>query len=163
MDDIAAVATASAGLALAKLVSREDAIAVHSAWRLATLIDNEEIEEELRLSDLDLSRSGGRYDWIWEPFEKGEPLQSIMGRVAYLIDNCDADQIPDGFNNTDPRIALPIGVRGAAMSRTLDGKSSPSGKRFEILKGFQPYSESESRYNLRSGYAPRRADFFQRS
>jgi hypothetical protein len=156
VDDIAAVGTASAGLALAKLVSREDNIAVHAAWRLAALIDNEEVEEELVLSDLDLSRIEGRYDWVWKPFEQGEPLQSIMARVAYLIDNSDKDQIPRDVDDIDPRIALPVGVRGAAMSRTLNDKSSRKRPHTaEFLLYFEGYSESNSKY----GYPPRRAAF----
>ncbi|WP_410627751.1 NACHT domain-containing protein [Amycolatopsis sp. cmx-8-4] len=119
-DDIAAVGTASAGLALAELLGDDRGVAVRAAWHLAVLVNNPDIEEELYRTEPG-TVPAPRYDWLWSPFNQDEPeaINQIMGRVGYLIDKFGAEAIPASLGRIDPRLAMPIGVRGATL--TFDG------------------------------------------
>ena len=116
VDDIAAVGTASAGLALAELLWEDGDVAIRAAWRLAALVHSPDVEEELVRADV-TTPAGQRYDWLWEPFSHDGPtaINPIMGRVGYLIDDPDSPEIPADIQDIDPRLALPIGVRGASL------------------------------------------------
>ncbi|WP_370966804.1 NACHT domain-containing NTPase [Amycolatopsis sp. cg9] len=115
VDDIAAVGTASAGLALAGLLWDGSDVAVRAAWRLAVLVTGPDVEDELRRADIG-DPAVRRYDWLWVPFDHGQPghLNEIMGRVGYLIDDRLATRVPDDADRVDPRLAMPIGVLGAS-------------------------------------------------
>ena len=113
VDDIAAIATASAGVALAELLWDDSAVAVRAAWRLAVLVDNPDVEDELSRAEAG-SPAGEWYDWLWAPFAPGGYLGEIMGRVGYLIDDRAGTRMPDDLGRVDPRLAMPIGVRGAS-------------------------------------------------
>lgn len=123
VDDIAAVGTASAGLALAELLWPDDVstrVTMRAAWQLAILVSSPDVEEELRRADIRIPLELARDDWLWEPFTQdgSEPIGKIMGRVGFLILHSDVSDIPDDICGIDLRLALPIGViRGAARSR----------------------------------------------
>lgn len=116
VDDIAAVGTASAGLALAELLWDESEVAIRAAWRLAVLVTSPDVEDELRHAEIG-DPPGERYDWLWAPFDVGGSgnLTKIMGRIGYLIDDRIAARMPEGIGRVDPRLAMPIGVRGASL------------------------------------------------
>ena len=122
VDDIAAVGTASAGLALAELLWDESDIAVRAAWRLAVLVNSPDVEDELLHADVG-NPPGERYDWLWAPFDPGGrgTLTKIMGRVGSLIDDRAGAKMPADIGRVDPRLAMPIGVRGA--SRQYDSSA----------------------------------------
>ncbi|RSM48308.1 NACHT domain-containing protein [Amycolatopsis balhimycina DSM 5908] len=115
VDDIAAVGTASAGLALVDLLDDEGPVAFRAAWRLAALVNNPDIEEELYRAE-PRTVPGPRHDWLWVPFNRNAPqtINEIMGRVGYLIDTSGPEHMPDGPGRIDPRLAMPIGVIGAS-------------------------------------------------
>jgi hypothetical protein len=129
VDDLQAIGTPSAAVALSKLIWREDLVAIRAAWRLAALVNNVDVEEELKHIDLqDVLIKGARFGWIWEPFAAHEqdPLREVMGRAAYLIESCGPAELPDATSGIDPRIALPLAVRGIARSDNSNGSSSYS-------------------------------------
>ncbi|WP_439382597.1 NACHT domain-containing protein [Amycolatopsis lexingtonensis] len=113
VDDIAAIGTASAGVALAELLWDDSAVAVRAAWRLAALVNSPDVEDELSRAEL-TDPAGEWYDWLWAPFAPGGHLGEIMGRVGYLIDDRAGTRMPDDLERVDPRLAMPIGVRGAS-------------------------------------------------
>jgi hypothetical protein len=115
VDDIAAVGTASAGLALAGLLWDGSDVAVRAAWRLAVLVTSPDVEDELLRAEVG-DPAVRRYDWLWVPFNPGRTghLNEIMGRVGYLIDDRLATRMPDDADRVDPRLAMPIGVVGAS-------------------------------------------------
>ncbi|MEV6830781.1 NACHT domain-containing protein [Amycolatopsis sp. NPDC051102] len=115
IDDIAAVGTASAGSALAELLWDESDVAVRAAWRLAALVNSPDVEDELAHVEVG-NPPGERYDWVWAPFDPGGRgnLTKVMGRIGYLIDDRVAARMPADIGRVDPRLAMPIGVRGAS-------------------------------------------------
>lgn len=115
VDDIAAVGTASAGLALAGLLWDESDVAVRAAWRLAVLVNSPDVEDELLRAEVG-DPALRRHDWLWVPFNpgRGGQLNEIMGRVGYLIDDRLATRMPEDDDRVDPRLAMPIGVLGAS-------------------------------------------------
>jgi hypothetical protein len=123
VDDIAAIGSASAGLALAELLWADEVgtrVTMRAAWQLAILVGSPDVEEELRRADIRIRLELARDDWLWEPFTQdgSEPIGKIMGRVGFLILNSDVSDIPDDISGIDLRLALPIGViRGAARPR----------------------------------------------
>ncbi len=115
VDDIAAIGTASAGLALAGLLWDESDVAVRAAWRLAVLVRSPDVEDELLRAEAG-NPASRRHDWLWVPFAPGRAgrLTEVMGRVGYLIDDRLATRMPDDGAGVDPRLAMPIGVLGAS-------------------------------------------------
>ncbi|SEF37194.1 NACHT domain-containing protein [Amycolatopsis pretoriensis] len=125
VDDIAAVGTASAALALVDLLSDDGVAAIRAAWRLAALVNNPDIEEELYRSEPG-AVSGARHDWLWVPFNRDGPqaINEIMGRVGFLIDEFGAAHMPDELGVIDPRLAMPIGVIGASRDYLATGTAT---------------------------------------
>lgn len=119
VDDIGAIGTPSAGIALAELVWREDDVAIRAAWRLAGLIDSPELEEELREMEAPAFMGRSYYDWLWVPFSRDDDRHviAIIGRVGFLIDICGPGDVPSAADSVDPRIALPLAVRGIVQSQ----------------------------------------------
>ncbi|MEU7788064.1 NACHT domain-containing protein [Amycolatopsis sp. NPDC049159] len=115
VDDIAAIGTASAGVALAELLWDESDVAVRAAWRLAVLVRSPDVEDELSRAETG-NPAGEWYDWLWAPFRTAGTghLAELMGRVGYLIDDRTGARMPDDVGRVDPRLAMPIGVRGAS-------------------------------------------------
>lgn len=126
VDDLRAIATPSAAIALSGLVWREDEIAIRAAWRLAALIESVDIEEELQHVELSNTTDSMRYDWLWEPFvdTHKDTRVAIIGRIAYLIDSCGPGSIPDATDSIDPRIALPLSVRAISKSSRNDNEDA---------------------------------------
>jgi hypothetical protein len=122
IDDLAAIATASAGLVLAELVGQPDSgIATRAAWHVARLVMYPDVEEALSRVPFDI-RDQATMDWVWEPFESGgkSNLGRLMGRVAHLLWSSDDAQIPAEPVIVDPRIGIPVSmIRAAQESRSV--------------------------------------------
>jgi NACHT domain len=118
VDALASIATPSAAIGLAGLLSDQSRVARRSAWRLATLIRDPDTEDhltEVAVSDL-LRRE--RLDWVWAPFatsDSGE-LPVIMGRVAHLLETSDPSEVPKDLDEMDPRLALPLATIAIVQS-----------------------------------------------
>ncbi|MFC7535073.1 NACHT domain-containing protein [Actinoplanes sp. GCM10030250] len=127
LDDLAVVGTPAASEALASMLWDDDASALRSAWHLATLIQNSEIEAGLILSDVTIRPDSRCLDWVWQPFHQSgsEKLRIIAGRIAYLIDHGDIEHIPHGVERIDPRLAIPLGIV-VAVSETTSEDTTPS-------------------------------------
>ncbi|WP_329056445.1 NACHT domain-containing protein [Amycolatopsis sp. NBC_01488] len=118
VDDIAVVGTAAAALALVDLLGDRTPVSFTAAWRLAALVNNPDIEEELFRAEPGAALEP-RYDWLWAPFNRESPqaINEIMGRVGFLIDKSFPYQaMPPDLGRIDPRLALPIGVLGASRN-----------------------------------------------
>ncbi|WP_026426105.1 NACHT domain-containing protein [Actinokineospora inagensis] len=118
VDDIGRVGTPAAAEVLAGLLlwSSPDAIAVRAAWRLAQLLPNPGVEQQLREltppTDVD-----HEWDWVWQPFASGrdDPLTAICGRMAALLHGA---AIPQDITTIDSRLAIPLAVLGLKRSGT---------------------------------------------
>jgi hypothetical protein len=113
VDDLAAIATPAAARELVRLLASDTDIATRAAWRIASLIQNPDVEETLRVSEDLPVPSGPRLDPVWAPFRQYGTTQwpEIMSRAAYLIENSPDGAIP-GTGNVDRRIAIPLTVAG---------------------------------------------------
>ncbi|MCZ7420686.1 NACHT domain-containing protein [Verrucosispora sp. WMMA2121] len=141
VDDLAAIGTPAAAVALAEqLWARDRQVAVRAAWRLATLVDAPDVENELRTFDptaaeaasvaAEAARLTGRrsgrlpgaewYDWLWAPFEPGTPMARTMGRLGWLILES-TDDAPGDLGTVDVRLAIGLVARPDAVSA---GKAS---------------------------------------
>ncbi|MBB2946927.1 energy-coupling factor transporter ATP-binding protein EcfA2 [Actinoplanes lutulentus] len=127
LDDLAVVGTPAASEALTSMLWNDDAKAVRSAWHLAALMQNSEIEANLRLSDVSVRTECKRIDWVWQPFSNGAStkFEIIVGRVAYLVDRGFIQEIPSEVKQIDPRLAIPLGII-AAVSELKPVDTSPS-------------------------------------
>ncbi|WP_229070825.1 NACHT domain-containing NTPase [Actinoplanes sp. DH11] len=135
LDDLAVVATPAASEALTSMLWNDDAKAVRSAWHLAALIQNSEIEANLALSDVGVRGDCKRLTWVWQPFhrEGAGKFQIIVERIAHLIDQGDVNQIPPEVKQIDPRLAIPLGIV-AAVSQLKPVDTAPSE---ELMREFQ--------------------------
>lgn len=135
LDDLAFVGTPAASEALAAMLWTDDAKALRSAWHLAALIQNSDIEAGLRLSNASVRTDSKRLDWVWRPFsqENSGKFQPIVERIAYLIDRGDVDGIPPTIKQIDPRLAIPLGIV-AAVSELASDDTSPSE---ELMREFE--------------------------
>ncbi|WP_169792559.1 MULTISPECIES: NACHT domain-containing protein [Actinoplanes] len=135
LDDLAVVGTPAACEALVSMLWGDDAKALRAAWHLAVLIRNSEIEAGLELSDVHVRTDCKRLDWVWQPFARPNSggMRIIAGRIAHLIEQGRADQIPPGVDQIDPRLAIPLGIV-AAVSELPAAETSPSA---ELMQEFQ--------------------------
>ena len=136
VDDLAAIGTPAAARELVSLLSSDTYIATRAAWRIASLIQNPDVEEALRLSDDLPTPSGERLDAVWAPFRRQSTAQwlTIMGRVAYLLDNSPDKVVPD-IVNVDRRIAIPL--CGVSICRRLERTNEIS-----LRDNFKPVIEA---------------------
>ncbi|HEU5159262.1 MAG TPA: NACHT domain-containing protein [Streptosporangiaceae bacterium] len=108
VDDLASIGTPAAVGSLVTLLA-DGTGATRTAWRLAELLGTREVTEAIR-------RTHARFpadqilDWVWTPFRQDDedPLTSIVGRVAWLIQTSAEQDIPATRGSVDPRIALPL-------------------------------------------------------
>ncbi len=109
VDDLASIATPAAARELVSLLASDTDTATRAAWRIASLIQNPDVEETLRVSDDLPTPSGPRLDPVWAPFRQQSTTQwlEVMGRVAYLLDNSPDEAVPSVVN-VDRRIAIPL-------------------------------------------------------
>jgi hypothetical protein len=109
VDDLASIATPAAGRELVSLLASDTDTCTHAAWRIASMIQNPDVEETLRLSDELSTPSGPRLDAVWEPFRQESTTQwvEVMGRVSYLLDRSPDQAIPRVVN-VDRRVAIPL-------------------------------------------------------
>ncbi|MFD9734206.1 NACHT domain-containing protein [Umezawaea sp. NPDC059074] len=110
-DDLAFVGTPAAAVALVDLLWTDKSSSTHAAWLLASLIENPNVEEELRRNSPS-SLTQSEATWIWSPFakNKNDPMIKIAGRIGQLLTHSSVDEIPKEQNNIDPRLALPITI-----------------------------------------------------
>lgn len=90
-----------------------DLVVYRSAWYLAGMLSQTEIEESLRDAFKDDSsdtwKKYGSLDWIWQPFDKEQSFLSIIaGRIAYLLEAITAESIPQSYKALDPRLVVPL-------------------------------------------------------
>ncbi|GIJ19833.1 NACHT domain-containing protein [Micromonospora lutea] len=137
VDDLAAVGTPAAAVALAEqLWASDPQVAVRAAWRLAVLVGAPDVENELRTFDPAAveaasvaaeavrlaDRRSGRlpgadwYDWLWAPFEPGTPLARTMGRLGWLISNSEGDA-PSDLGTVDVRLAVGLIAQPGVLVR----------------------------------------------
>ncbi|MEV2240779.1 NACHT domain-containing protein [Micromonospora sp. NPDC049891] len=135
VDDLAAVGTPAAAVALAELLWADDMqVAVRAAWRLAVLVGAPDVENELRTFDPEsveaaalaarvarlAERRPGRlpgaewYDWLWAPFEPGTPMARTMGRLGWLILES-TEGAPSDLGAVDVRLAVGLVARPGAF------------------------------------------------
>ena len=110
----------TAGVQTAKPQQPRDRAIITSAWWLAELLRNPDVEEGLQNSEFQGPPTVGIYDWIWRPFARSGtregPMGWIAGRIAYLID-INPKFTPEFTGEVDPRIAVPIA--GLALGNRL--------------------------------------------
>ncbi|MGI5214084.1 NACHT domain-containing protein [Plantactinospora sp. CA-290183] len=122
IDDLAAVGTPAAAVAIAEQLWSEQPVAIRAAWRLATLISAPDVESELnRFDPAPFHRAGSRegYDWLWAPFVPAGSrggMAVTMGRLGWLIDRSTETQAPEDLGTVDPRLALGLGAREESFS-----------------------------------------------
>ncbi|WFE44737.1 NACHT domain-containing protein [Verrucosispora sp. WMMD1129] len=135
VDDLAAVGTPAAAVALAEqLWARDRKVAVRAAWRLAVLVGAPDVANELRTFDPTAAeaasvaaeatrrtdRRSGRvpgaewHDWLWAPFEPGTPMARTMGRLGWLILDS-TDDPPSDLGTVDVRLAISLVALGGAF------------------------------------------------
>ena len=128
VDDLAAIGTPAAAVAVAEQLWGNPGVAARAAWRLAALICAPDVEGELRRFDPTPFQSGDGdwYDWLWAPFvPEGETQAGIavtMGRVGWLLDQ--PAPRPNDLGAIDLRLALGLGAQPGAFS---SGNVSPKG------------------------------------
>ncbi|MEU8817361.1 NACHT domain-containing protein [Actinoplanes sp. NPDC048796] len=118
VDDLAFVGTPAAAQALAESLWSDDPEAIRAAWRLAELLQQEDIEAHLRLHDPAPGLTGASADWISAPFRGPDAghLPKIIGRMGFLLDR--SPDHPPGIAHIDARLAIPLGVvRGAEQAK----------------------------------------------
>jgi hypothetical protein len=109
VDDLAAIGTPSAAVALAELVYRDREIGIQAAWHIAHLVSNPGVEEELRANAPEGFYQPREWiDWVWSPFDSANSrLGRLMGRVAFLVSITPRDLAVDA-KPADPRLAIPL-------------------------------------------------------
>ncbi|WP_191250896.1 NACHT domain-containing protein [Amycolatopsis oliviviridis] len=113
VDDLAIVGTPAAAVALAHLLWQEKAGAIRAAWRLAVLLSNPNVEEELKRSVMPDERAAAE-PWFSRPFIEvrlNGPLSQIFSRVGYLLENSKYEDIPSDLDFIDPRLGIPLALR----------------------------------------------------
>jgi hypothetical protein len=109
-DDLAAIGTPDAAVALAQALWTDDPAARRAAWRLAELIRAPAVEAELdRLELPDRMWEGADSIPVWLPFF--EPRENFgtylaMNRAAWLISQSEQDEIPGDLRRLDARLVL---------------------------------------------------------
>ncbi|WP_410607690.1 NACHT domain-containing protein [Amycolatopsis sp. lyj-109] len=112
VDDLAIVGTPAAAAALAQIVWGDTRAARRSAWRLAAMLGDPNVEEELKRQSVPLE--GFPVDrWIWQPFGEApsEPLAMIAGRIGRLLGSSRLRDIPDDLGTIDRRLGIPLTLR----------------------------------------------------
>lgn len=117
IDDLAAIGTPAAAIAIAEQLWGERSVAIGAAWRLAALICAPDVESELiRFDPAPFQcKSEDWLDWLWAPFvpapSRRTGMAVTMGRVGWLIDRSTEDDVPMGLGPIDTRLALGLGAR----------------------------------------------------
>ncbi|MFF5219093.1 NACHT domain-containing protein [Micromonospora sp. NPDC000442] len=155
VDDLAAVGTPAAAVALAEqLWARDPKVAVRAAWRLAVLVGAPDVANELRTFDPTAveaasvaaeaarltDRRSGRVpgaewcDWLWAPFEPGTTMARTMGRLGWLILES-TDDAPSDLGRVDVRLAIGL----VAKPGTFDGRKVPKELTEELSRTAHSY------------------------
>ncbi|MFN6566892.1 NACHT domain-containing protein [Dendronalium sp. ChiSLP03b] len=112
MDDLLTIGTPDAAKALVPLLwKQDDRIAARAAWRLAALLHQPNVEDELRNYSLtEEQRRADKLDWIWQPFDESasSAVSLIAGRVAYLMEKAPIEVAPTTPPELDPRLVIPL-------------------------------------------------------
>ncbi|WP_369260816.1 NACHT domain-containing NTPase [Streptomyces sp. R35] len=103
------IRTPKAARALAELLGERDPEReVLCAFHLGELLTVPEIAAELRVASLPWGAWPPDMPWVWRPFAQGpdDALIKIVGRIAYVIDRMDPEEIErcDDLPIPDPRI-----------------------------------------------------------
>lgn len=125
VDDLASIATPAAALALVPLLDDDTEVAARSAWRLAVLLRDPDIEQELRGADPVVTPTQVDCRWIWQPFAEGpdDGLSSIAGRIVTLLAGPNGAPARGDIGELDSRLALPaLGLVVAATRATRPWK-----------------------------------------
>lgn len=112
LEDLEAIGTPQAAEVLVGLLWHDSiSLANCSAWRLAGLISNANVEDALRRYPLsETQRRAERIDWIWQPFEEpfDTSLSIIAGRIALHLDRAPMQSAPVSPPKMDPRLISPL-------------------------------------------------------
>jgi hypothetical protein len=129
IDDLAIVGTPAAAEVLTEFLWNDDdpVIGLRAAWRLAELLQQGDIEAHLRLDAAGVRRAGSTLDWVSAPFRGPDAgaLPAVIGRIAYHLDQAPVESIPDDVAGIDARLAIPLGVVGAATEATAHPAAPP--------------------------------------
>ena len=145
-DDIAAIATPAAAVALADLMdgSATGTDRRRAAWHLAALLAQPGVEEALAQRPFGIRHE--KYAWMWQPF--GDPRSVLGSTVSRIADNILQSETYEAPKTIpfDPRIAMPLAAE--ALGRTevlfdeleariylrLSEDPEPKGKALESLR-----------------------------
>jgi hypothetical protein len=106
MDALVDIGTPQAALALQPLLWIDEPKAYHAAWRLAALLPLAGVENALQTVTLTYEqRKAKQIEWVWEPFSANTELQSISGRIAFLLNTPAASSFKTKLS-CDSRLAL---------------------------------------------------------
>lgn len=108
VDDIAAIATPSAAIALAGLIHDDSPAAIRAAWRFASLIADPDVMDHLE-GGPELPESATTLAWVSEPFDKAPGGGSqLIARLAKLLSDSDVADVPTDLSPIDVRLAIPL-------------------------------------------------------
>ena len=127
IDDLAAIRTPSAAQAVTSFLWEDGELAERSAWWLASLIRNPDVEAEVKVFHGE-ARGLETLDWVWAPFApSGSALSLVMGRVAHLLAASPTQAIPEELTELDARLAIPLGLVGRSpMTAKREWGSPPT-------------------------------------
>lgn len=113
VDDLAAMGTREAVRSLVLLLNEPRLVAVRAAWHVGALLATRDGEKIIRAAARNVR--GERLDWVWAPFRAhaSDPVASVAGRIAYLLDNGAAESRPHDLPQLDPRLVIPVCWVGA--------------------------------------------------
>lgn len=117
LDDLQRIGTPGSAVVLASLLwDNNQMTATNAAWRLATLLEQANVEDALRKISISVQqRSQNIIRSIWAPFK--EPIDSslpiIAGRIGYLIDQfvrspSQQKVLTEASQTIDDRIGVPL-------------------------------------------------------
>ena len=123
VDDLPAVGTPAAAVAIVEQLWGDREVAVRAAWHLAVLVSGPDVEAELTRFDPEpfcRGRPSG-HDWLWAPFvPKSQVRHGIavtMGRVGALVDESAEVDVPPDLGVVDVRLALGLGAQPAVLNK----------------------------------------------
>ena len=122
INDLHAIGTPRASIVLASELSQTSlSAATQASWSLANLLRNPLVESELSKIELsDDFPTHEDYLYIWQPFDSdNKNMQGLISRIAYLIDQSDSTNIPEG-TKIDPRIGIPLWAMGKTRKDIKD-------------------------------------------
>jgi hypothetical protein len=120
--DLTRIGTVRAAFALVSMIWTTDKVAFRASWAVGTLLRSSDIRRALESYPLGAQGSGDSLEWVNYPFEAETPpnLSRIIGRVAWLLDNCPPDDVPVRIPIVDQQISLPLAAIKAGEYLALD-------------------------------------------